>query len=543
MYLSTSVLTNERRKELGTVVVMRDITELKRAQELTARLASFPEQNPGPVVEVDLEGKVTYQNPRAKMLLPELETQGTAHPFLGEFNDLKELVRESGSANRQVQVEETWYEQFVHSVPSVKTMRFYARDITEQKFGESERRKLEEQLQQSQRMEAIGMLAGGVAHDFNNILASIIGFTEMAIEDSAEGTPVHGNVKEVLRAANRAKDLVEQILTFSRMGGQKKVPVIVQNVVEVVLRLMKPSVPKSVEVVTEMPEEPLTVISHSTHLHQVVLNICTNGYQAMREKGGGKLSLRVECIDAEKIDGEAGLLLEPCEYARISISDTGSGMTPEVKARLFEPFFTTKKPGEGTGLGLAASNRMIRHLHGMIHVESEEGKGSTFQVYLPIASPEMMVEAEAAAAEESGAEIVYGEGRILFVDDEETITRMAKQMLERLGYSVTAVSNPLDALDLFKRDPAAFDLVITDQTMPRLTGDALGSAILAVRANMPLIVCSGYTEKFTPEQAKRIGFREYIKKPLSFRDLSRRVSSVLKEAKLEARVAGLEKNA
>jgi PAS domain S-box-containing protein len=401
---------------------------------------------------------------------------------------------------------------------------FLMRDITDEREREKDRLELESRLRQAQKLEAIGVLAGGVAHDFNNILASIIGFTDLAAEDLEPDSQPYKNLMEVRRASNRAKDLVEQILNFGRVEERSMEPVLVQEVVYEVLQLLRFGFSKDVEVVTRLPEYECTVIADYTELEQIILNLCTNAKHAM-SKSGGVLEIKVEKLSGSKLRAEVRPYLDiEKDHVLLSVSDTGCGIAPEFQQKIFEPMFTTKKRGEGTGLGLASVKKTLRKLGGAVHLDSVLGQGSTFEIYIPVTQHSL---SESSAVSGEPLEVVYGSGRILVVDDEESILRFMSQMLERLGYSATSVSSALDAIDLFAKDPEAFDLIITDQTMPKMTGDELASRVLKLRKDIPLILCSGYSETVSASESARYGFTDYVRKPVGLADLSERISRAL----------------
>ncbi len=393
------------------------------------------------------------------------------------------------------------------------------RDITERRQMEEQRRILEASFLQSQKMEAIGTLAGGIAHDFNNILSAIIGYTELALTEDGITPEINDHLSEVLKAGNRARDLVRQILTFSRQKEGEAKPIMVKNLVNEALKLLRASLPSTIEIRRIIRSDGM-VLADPTQINQVIMNLCTNAGQAMESEGG---VLTVE-LDQEELDAEATLWLnlkEPGPYVVLTVNDTGTGIPAKIMERIFEPYYTTKEKGKGTGLGLAIVHGIVAGIGGAISVKSQPGRGSTFMVYLPriVRMPE-----EEAAEEMS---IPTGTESILLVDDEAALTYIGKQVLERLGYSVTTRTSSIEALELFKTDPDRYDLVITDMTMPNLTGDRLARNILEVRPDIPIILCTGYSEIISEEQARAIGIRAFILKPLVKRDLAGTIRRVL----------------
>lgn len=384
---------------------------------------------------------------------------------------------------------------------------------------------LEKQLRQSQKMEAIGTLAGGIAHDFNNILGAIMGYTEMSLDMVPKGSLTQLNLEQILKATNRATDLVRQILLFSRMGEQERQPVTILSSIKEALNLLRASLPATIEIrriVTAHPDTQL--LGDPTQIHQVMLNLCTNAAHAMREKGG---TLEVELAEAELSHEDLASEpdLNPGTYVRLSVRDTGHGIEREMLDRIFEPFFSTKGPFEGTGMGLAVVHGIVKRHDGFIRVSSEVGQGTTFDVYFP-----KLAVAE-APSDTNAMEIPRGHGRILFVDDEVALTRVAREMLESLGYQVTVENGAIQALETFKGRSSAFDLVITDYTMPKMTGLELAEAILAIRPEIPVILCSGYSEMISEGKLEQTGVREFIMKPVRLREIADVVRRVIQTNK------------
>ncbi|OPY78201.1 MAG: Blue-light-activated protein [Syntrophorhabdus sp. PtaU1.Bin153] len=384
----------------------------------------------------------------------------------------------------------------------------------------SEKRRLEERVRQAQKMEAIGTLAGGIAHDFNNILAAIIGFSEMVEEDLPPESPGFSRIQRVLSAASRGRDLVRQILAFSRKTGLTRKTLSLSPLVEDTIQLLRASIPSSIEIRLDMKATKDTVLGFSAELQQILMNLATNASFAMREKGG-ILDIAVTNIDFEPDSPVLDEDIEPGEYIQLVVTDTGTGMSSEVKKRLFEPFFTTKGPGEGTGMGLAVVYGIVKSLGGTIAVESELGAGSTFRVFLPVARTEEEPEDRKVQQAPGGSE------RILFVDDEELLMEWGQATLERLGYSVTALTDPTEALKLFSSDSSRFDLIITDQTMPNLTGLNLARKLLALRKDIPIILCTGYSDSVSPRKVKDAGIKEFLMKPVDKQQLAEAIRRAL----------------
>jgi two-component system cell cycle sensor histidine kinase/response regulator CckA len=394
------------------------------------------------------------------------------------------------------------------------------RDIAERKKAEEEKKSLEGRLRQAQKMEAIGTLAGGIAHDFNNILSAIIGYTELAQFDVAQASAVRSSLDEVLKASRRATDLVKQILTFSRQGEHEKKPLEMGALVKETLKFLRASVPVTIQIRQNIKGETGTVLADATQIHQVLMNLCTNAAQAMGEKGGVlEVSLGNLNLDADGADQYPNL--EPGQYVRLTVSDTGHGMDREVMERIFEPFFTTKKQDMGTGMGLSVVHGIVKSHGGVIAVHSEPGRGTTFHVLFPT------IERAAAPEHLQIGPVPGGKGRILFVDDEEQLVRIGQQALERLGYDVTTRTSSVEALEAFCAKPDRFDLVITDQTMPNMTGVELGKEFMRIRSDIPVILCTGFSEAISKKRVREIGIRELLMKPVVIRDLAETVQRVL----------------
>lgn len=395
-------------------------------------------------------------------------------------------------------------------------------DIDGMKKAEARRRSLESQLRQSQKMETLGTLAGGVAHGFNNLLQPILGFARLAEDSLEEGHEVREDLEYVFRAATRATELVKQMLMFSRQAEHERMPLLIHPLVGEALKLLRGSLPSNVRIESEISRECPPVMADATQIHQVVMNLCANAYHAVRDNNGsirvGLNPTRVTAAKAAAIDG-----LREGDYALLEVSDTGSGMDLATRERVFDPFFTTKQGGQGTGLGLSVVHGVALGHDGAVEVESEPGRGSVFRVYLPATTLEIPAEKKAPLLPRGDAE------HILFVDDEREVAMLGKKMLERLGYRITLATSSLEARRLFADHPEEFDLVITDQMMPDLNGDRLAMDMLDARSNIPIIMITGFGEKMTAEDSRRIGIREFMLKPVGMDDLGRTVRRVLDE--------------
>ncbi len=439
-------------------------------------------------------------------------------------NSFDEKMLENGSVNNyEVNLKKKDGAPFVGSVSAVAVKDLngevkYYDGIIEDITGKKE---LELQLQKAHKMEAIGTLAGGIAHDFNNILSAIIGYTELAISDAEKESTLYQNLKEVFRAGERAKDLVKQILTFSRQAEQELKPVQVGNICKEVIKFLRASLPTTIELLQEIKSDSL-VMADPTQIHQLLMNLCTNAGHAMRESGG---VLEVKLTDA-KIGED--LMVEHPEfksgpYLELTISDTGHGIPAQILDRIFDPFFTTKEKGEGTGMGLSVVHGIVGSYGGKIIASSELGKGSIFKVYLPT------VEKDETPLPIEGESIATGTERILFVDDETALVNIGKQMLGSLGYKVTGRTSSTEALELFKVKADSFDLVITDMTMPNMTGDELAKELIHIKPEIPIILCTGYSARINQQQAAAMGIRAFVSKPVLRRDIAETIRNVFDE--------------
>ena len=402
----------------------------------------------------------------------------------------------------------------------------FMHDITIQKNLALEKDKLESRLVQAQKMEAIGTLAGGIAHDFNNILAAILGYTEMAMEEASAGTQMREDLEKVLIAAIRAKDLVKQILAFSRQTEIECVPLKIQPLIKEGLKMIRSSIPSTISIVENIDPKSEVVLADPTEVHQILMNLCTNAYHAMEDTGG---ALTVSLVNNYVKPGEKSreLHLNPGEYVELAVTDTGVGIGPDIIERIFDPYFTTKETGKGTGMGLAISHGIMKNHGGTITVESQFGKGSTFRVFFPVVKKEIVPERK------ENDVIPGGNERLLFIDDETLLAEMGKDMLERLGYQVTVEQSSLEALYLFQSAPDAFDLVITDQTMPDMIGVDLARRMMQIRPDIPIILCTGYSNSVDEVSAKQIGIKEFALKPLTKRSIAGLIRKALKERELD----------
>lgn len=393
-------------------------------------------------------------------------------------------------------------------------------DVTEKINSEKERKVLEERLQQAQKMEAIGTLAGGIAHDLNNILSPILVYTEMILLETPPGSNQELKLREVLSATERARDLIGQILKFSRQKQKEVKPVIVSDIISEVLKLIRPSTPSTIQIRFESDLTTDLIFADPTQIHQILMNLCTNASYAMKDRGG-VLDITLTTV---KIDNEASTRtnnMKAGQYKKISVRDTGTGIDKDVVKRIFDPYFTTKKIGEGTGMGLSVIHGIIKSLNGTITVDSEPGNGSTFTVYLPIAENLVLTQLT------QGNDLKRGTERILLVDDEKAIINAMQTALTTLGYNVNATTDSNDALKRFLENPRDFDIVITDMTMPVMTGRELASEILSVRPDIPILICTGYNETIDKDSVIKMGIKDLLTKPISLHEIAGKIYDVL----------------
>ncbi len=521
---------------------IRDITARVRAEqelrESEERYRLLVEGAPLPIV-VHRDGKIVFLNSAAIRMLGGEDAD--ADEFIGKcvldfvHPDIRETVRarlDRGDRNRgstemirerfmrldgdPIDVEFVTTPVVYHGDPAAQTILL---DVTMQVRQEAERERLRSQLRQAQRLETIGTLAGGIAHDFNNIIQAIMGFAEMARADVEPDSRTYRDLDHILLGARRAKHLVEQILTFSRLDDRDRCILDLRSIVRESLELLRATLPRTIEIRQNLCQEPCLISADPTQVQQVIMNLGANSYQAMRETGG---TFEV-ALDGPTGDDDHGAGADKGDpLIRVRVRDDGPGMAPEVTARIFEPFFTTKDVGEGTGLGLSVVHGIVASHGGVISVVSEPGVGTEFEILWPCATA-----AEAADSDEADATIPTGKGRILVVDDERAIVTMVKRILERVGYEVVETTGSREALEAFRSHPDLFDLVLTDQTMPFMIGTELIEEIRRIRPGIPAILMTGYSETVGPKRAAELGIGEFLMKPVTSGELGRAVHRAL----------------
>jgi PAS domain S-box-containing protein len=518
--------------EPGIQIWLRDISERKRSDEVQRRLAIAVEQSIDAILITDKKGNIEYANKITEQIADcgQAELIGKKAWTLDIRNEdetyrprtwsdaLKGEIATGAILLNRENKEPAHLALTITPVrdASGQIMNYVAiyHDVTEQL--ESERK-----LLQSQKMEAIGTLAGGIAHDFNNILFAILGYTEMAQAEVSPDSKIFSNLQCVLDAGQRAGVMVKHILSFSRKIQPERKALFLGPIVKEGLKFLRSSIPTTIEIRENLETDLPTVWADPTQIHQVLMNLCTNAAQAMRDTTGVlSIDLSSEELDPEFAAQHPPII--PGKFIRLTVGDTGHGMEPKIINRVFEPFFTTKKQGEGTGLGLSVVHGIVKSHGGTITVYSELGKGTTFNVFLPV------IEAKPKPEETRDVSLILtGNERILLVDDEEALVDMVSAMLTEIGYEVTSKTSSRDALELFRLDPQRFDLVITDFTMPEMTGAELARELIAIRPEISVILCSGLSLTLDDGQIKEWGVRTLIRKPILKKDLARAVRGVL----------------
>lgn len=424
--------------------------------------------------------------------------------------DFSYRIRDMHDLN-QARIIEEGFNEMVSALEKQEQIRIQA---------QKEREKLEKRLHHAQRMEAIGTLAGGIAHDFNNILFPIMGYAELLFHTLDKESRDYLMVEQIYSAAQRARDLIRQILDFSRQTELDNQAVSFQSIVKEALKLLRSSVPRDIEIKTSISNKCQPVTGDPTKLHQIVMNLCTNAFHAVQESGD-KFEVGLEPVTIEEENLDSIREIRPGTYVRLTVSDNGHGMDTETMMKIFDPYFSTKEEGKGSGLGLSVTYGIVQKLNGHIKVYSESGKGSTFHVFLPVADK------NEEPLSLPNDDTPGGRERILFVDDEVSITTMGKQALERYGYQVTTYNESPAALEAFLKEPEAFDLIITDMTMPKMTGNVLASHIKTVRNDIPIILCTGFSEKISKPDSPGSTVDEFLMKPISIRVLNRNIRNLL----------------
>ena len=513
------------------ISITRDISARKQAEAERERLLRAIEQTSELVVITDATGIIQYVNPGFETItgFPAAEAIGKTPQILNSgrqdaafYRNLWETILLGNAWKGRVvnrRKDGTMFTAECSISPikdnggEVVSFVWISRDITKEI-------ELENRFSQAQKMEAIGALAGGIAHDFNNLLFPILGMAEMMLEDNPEGSNNHESAEEIFKAAKRAGELVNQILSFSRQSDHRKTAVRIQQILKEVVKLTRATIPSNIEMVQAIQADCGMVMADPSQVHQVAMNLVTNAFHAVERKGG-KISITLRTVSLGP-DDSVGVLLEPGTYALMSIADDGHGIDPSIMGNIFEPYFTTKPQGKGTGLGLSVVYGIVKDHGGDIQVTSVVGEGTTFNVYLPLMKKEPLVKATDAMVPLAG-----GCEQVLLVDDEVAVLKLETQMLERLGYRVEPRSSSTEALNAFRAAPDRFDLVVTDLAMPNMTGDQLALKVMAIRPETRIIICTGFSERLDAEKARLIGIDGFLMKPIVKSQLARLVREVL----------------
>ena len=539
--LNCRYFQNEKNENIGTVISLHDVSARKEAEQKLRQSRDFLEDvfraTPDMVIVTDSRGDITAVNEAVRKVLDfspeELVGQSTATLMPQDDKSRQEAIAMMGEFFEKGYIDNREFNlrKKDNTVCSVEWHSILERDKQGNTTGSigvlrdcTARKKLEQQLRQAQKMEAIGTLAGGIAHDFNNILTAILGFSDLSLQ-ATQDTTLKNYISYIVKASNRAKDLVRQILAFSRQTEHEMRPVRIVPLLQEALKFLRASIPSSIDIKQNIACDTYVIFADPTQMHQVIMNLCTNAGHAMHEQGG-VLSVGLDAIEIDEslVDTTYGGL-SPGRYMRLTVSDTGHGMTPDVVEHIFEPYFTTKEKGEGTGLGLAVVHGIVKSHNGMVIVFSKPGEGATFDVLLPL----MAMESQEPVADLPSRR---GTGEsILFVDDEHDITIMVRTLLEGLGYRVTTTTIPQEVIELIGRNSTAYDLLITDKTMPGMNGFELAEAVFVLAPWLPVIMVSGLVQNEDTGKALKTGIKEFLVKPFQVYELAAKIRSSLGAAK------------
>jgi PAS domain S-box-containing protein len=530
-HITLSPCRNRTSEVIGAMVVAHDLTELQTAQKELKRLAAAIEQAAETVVVTDAAGAIQYVNPAF-----EQETGYRCEEAIGQNPRILKSGRHDDAFYRDMWNTlisgGTWQGQLVNKRKDGRLYTEKARispvrdasgaicNYVAVKHDITKELEVERHFREAQKMQAVGTLAAGIAHDFNNVLGMIVGHAEMLQLKGAVAGPAAESVKQILTASMRAKDTVKQILMLSRRGRIERIPLNLGPVIKETSEFLRSSLPANIQLVVDLDAEAGTVSADPGQMQQVLMNLCTNAAQAMADSGG-VLTLRLANTAPRQETGQ--LTDNPAEggFVEISVSDTGAGIEPTVRERIFEPYFTTRDIGQGQGLGLSVVHGIVASHGGSLSVDSQVGQGTTLHVFLPCIQSNSKPESTPLGLLPKGRE------RILFIDDEKALARVGEMTLRHLGYRVNAQNTPAAALDVFRSNPGEFDLVITDLTMPQMSGVRLASELLRIRPDLPVILCTGNTDNVNPHEVGLIGIRDILTKPVTIQDLANSVRNAL----------------
>jgi PAS domain S-box-containing protein len=540
--LNVSAVRDKQGQILYSRSNWRDITKLKKAEKMSKtsdeQYRAVVDNIGDYIMRYDRECRHIYANKNAIEITGLIKEQyiGKTHREMGFPEPMCELweknIQHVFETGKQLKIEfdvempeglmtfDLQLNPEITKKGSVETVIGISRDVTERKIAEKDNQQLQKKLHQAQKMESIGTLTGGIAHDFNNILGIIVGNTELALDDVPKWNSAHSNIEEIKTASLRAKNIVKQLLSFSRKTDQKLQPIQIASVIKEALKFLRSTIPTTINIHRDIQTTDETILADPTQINQILMNLCINASHAM-EQTGGDLNVTVAKVVLDDNSAKVYPDLKSGDHVKIIVSDTGPGIDSEIIDQIFDPYFTTKEVGKGSGMGLAVVHGIVKNHKGAINVDSSLGKGTKFSILFPLTTEEQVVEAQTTK------DIPGGNETILFVDDEISIIKMVQRMFERLGYKVETATTPQEALDRFSLNPDHFDLVITDMTMPQMTGVKLSEKLMDIREDIPIIICTGHSTLVDEEKAKSLGLAAYVMKPIDMQETAQTIRKVL----------------